>query len=100
MNPIYEVTLEIAPALKAAYAQWLPGHIQEVLATGCFTHARRFEVERTEGEPLRWCTHYLAADRASIDRYLKEHAPRLRQHGLDLFGADFKPSRRILLPLS
>jgi hypothetical protein len=98
MPVIYEVTLEIAPKLEAAYAEWLPPHIKEVLATGCFSQARRYRIEGAAGEPIRWTTHYLALSRQDLERYLKEHAPRLRQHGLDRFGADFIPSRRILHP--
>ncbi len=98
MSILYEVNLEIEPAQEQAYRDWMPGHIQDVLATGCFTEARRYVAETAPGEPLQWSTHYIAPDRASLERYFKDHAPGLRKHGLDRFGAGFKPSRRILTP--
>jgi hypothetical protein len=38
-------------------------------------------------------------DRAALDDYLREHAPRMRAEGIARFGDRFRAERRVLVPL-
>jgi hypothetical protein len=70
----YEVTLECSASTAPALERWMRNtHIPEMLATGCFA---TIHFDRAEG---RFRTVYTAATQAALDRYLAEHAERLRQ---------------------
>ncbi len=85
---IYNVTLHIEDAAREAWVVWMQDtHIPEVLATGKFTEARFCRV-LTEGSQggTTYAVQYLAPDRAMLERYYQEDAPRLRQALIDRFG--------------
>jgi hypothetical protein len=42
---------------------------------------------------------YRLRDRAALDDYLRDHAPRMRAEGLARFGDAFRAQRRVMLPL-
>ena len=83
----YEVTVVVEPDLVEAFERYMPGHIADVLATGFFTGATL-----EQSEPGRYRTRYEAPGQSSLDRYLAEHATRLRSDfvlhfpdGVDVF---------------
>ncbi len=100
MNVIYEVNLELAPHRAAAFAEWLPGHVAELLALPGFLDAEISTEQRAPGQPPAWSVRYRLRDPASLEAYFTEHAERMRAEGLRRFGADLKASRRILYPLA
>jgi hypothetical protein len=70
----YEVTLQVEPRLAAAVEEFMrQRHIPEIFVTGCFRRIR-FSVASSN----RFRTTYQADGQADLDRYLGEHAPRLR----------------------
>ena len=70
----YEVTLQVEPRLAAAVEEYMrQSHIPEIFATGCFRRIR-FSL----ASPNRFRTSYQADGQVDLDRYLREHAPRLR----------------------
>lgn len=72
-------------SLAAEYIAWLKdGHIEEVIAHGAYSGV----IVRVEepAAPARVETRYLFASRAAFDRYIHDHAPRLRSEGLKRFG--------------
>ncbi len=76
-------------AAAAAYAAWLlDGHVQAVLAAGASDAAviRLDAPPDATGWPVE--ARYAFADRAGYDRYVREHAPRLRAEGLARFGPE------------
>jgi hypothetical protein len=74
---VYEITAAVPPEAARQYESYMRSHhIPDILTTGCFTGA---SLERSE--PGRYRARYMAADRESLDRYLAEHAPRLRADG-------------------
>jgi hypothetical protein len=78
---LYEVTLQVEPGLAPRIEAYMRGgHIPEILATGCF---RRIRFDRASAARFR--TSYEADSQTDLDRYLKDHAPRLRAE----FQADF-----------
>jgi Domain of unknown function (DUF4286) len=71
---LYEVTLETNPELAGEVERHMrQDHIPEIFATACF---QRIHFESGSGATFR--TSYQAETQADLDRYLREHAPRLR----------------------
>lgn len=72
----YEVTIRLDdPALAAALETYMVGkHVPEVFATGCFLDAH---FERSAPDTYR--SRYTVASQEVLDRYVAEHAPRLRE---------------------
>jgi hypothetical protein len=71
----YEVILECSESSAPALEQWMRNtHIPQMLETGCFA---AIHFDRSDG---RFRTVYQAASRQQLDRYLTEHAGRMREH--------------------
>lgn len=95
---IYEVNLSIDAAIASEYRTWLDGHVHEILALPGFVEARILEVLEPgpgAGE-VALCVQYTLRDRAALDTYLHDHAPRLRSEGIARFGDRFRAQRRVL----
>jgi hypothetical protein len=70
----YEVTLQVVPELAQQVEEHMRReHIPEIFATGCF-HQIRF----CRASPARFRTSYEASSQEHLDRYLRDHAPRMR----------------------
>jgi hypothetical protein len=88
----YEVTVRTeTPDVGREFAAWMRHeHIPDVLATGLFSGAEFAELDATT-----FRTRYLAGSRADLDRYLAEHAPRLRDAFAGRFSRTASTSREI-----
>jgi Domain of unknown function (DUF4286) len=84
----YEVTAIVRPDLVDAYEKYIPGHMADVLATGCFDDAAIFR-----SAPGHYCICYTTASQTVLDQYLSEHAPRLRADLLAHFPTGIELSR-------
>lgn len=93
---IYEVNLVPEPAIEGEFDDWLHEHVRDMLALPGFIDATISRVEQADGPAAR-TVHYELQDRAALEQYLAEHAPRMRQHGIDRFGERFTATRRILV---
>lgn len=93
---VYEVNLEFDVAIAEEYRAWLDIHIREILALPGFVSAQLHEVldPRPTAGRLGLSVRYLVRDDASLDSYLREHAPRLRADGLQRFGEEGVRIRR------
>lgn len=92
-HPIrYTVIAEFEdPAVAAEWIAWLrDGHLADVLAAGAID-AEVVAIDGESATPVVCEVRYRFADRASLDRYFKIDAPRLRAEGL----AKFPPERGI-----
>lgn len=84
----YEVTLDVVPEHAARLDDYmLDKHIAEVVATGCFYAATYYRYG------ARRRTIYEAADRESLDRYLHDHAAKLRDDFAEHFPTGVTPTR-------
>lgn len=83
---IYSVTAVLPSAENARlYARWLvDGHVQAVMRGG----ASSAKVTAWDAEGSVWKVEavYEFADRATLDRYVREFAPGLRAEGLARWG--------------
>jgi hypothetical protein len=95
---VYEVNIDLDAAIRGDYLAWLDAHVAEICALPGFIGAQVFEVADPPAAPGRavLCVQYRLRGQADLDRYLAEHAPRLRAEGLARFGGRFSASRRVL----
>jgi len=71
----YEVTVDVAAELADQFiAYMLIRHVPDLMATGCFVGA-----EFAQAGEVRFRQRFLAISREDLDRYLAEHAVRLRE---------------------
>lgn len=88
----YEVTAVPEAQVREAYERYMrTKHVADVLASGCFTGAR---IAVTQEGLYR--TTYIAATRTDLDRYLDQHAARLRADFAAHFPSGVTLSREIL----
>lgn len=88
----YEVTIQLDDlSLANALESYMRGgHVAEVLATGCFLDGR-FE----QSAPGVYRTRYSVASQEDLDRYVEEHAPRLRADFQEHFPAGLRLTRAV-----
>jgi hypothetical protein len=85
----YEITASVRPELCAEYEHYMiEQHIPDLLETGFFIGA-----SLSRSEPGRYRIRYEASSREALDRYLSEHAPRLRQDFAETFPDGIDISR-------
>jgi hypothetical protein len=95
---VYEVTLDIGADAAPEFDAWLAEHVREMLALPGFRDARILTPENPDaaGASVRRVVQYTMTGRAELDRYIAEHAPRMRADGATRFGEKLKTSRRVL----
>ena len=77
----YEVTLQAQPQVAADVEQFMiETHIPHIFGTGCFR-----EIRFSCASAGRFRTAYQANTQADVDRYVQDHAPRLRAEFLERF---------------
>lgn len=92
---LYEVNLKIQKDIIADYDKWLHAHIAEILQIDGFEKASWWKEVESKDEKVTYTIHYFLKDKTAMNSYLKNHAPRLRQEGIDKFGGKFEATRRI-----
>ncbi|KAL6069477.1 hypothetical protein QOT17_007502 [Balamuthia mandrillaris] len=95
---VYEVNLSVNKDIVPNFLEWLSGHMEQVIACKGFEGAELFQEETTEAaERSSFVVQYRVSSREALQEYFDQHAPALRQQGLDMFGDKFSATRRILL---
>lgn len=92
---VYEVTLDISADKVDEFDVWLKTHVRDMLALPGFRDARVLKPEGAEPGAVRRVVQYTLGSRADLDRYVAEHAPRMRAEGAKRFGDKLKASRRV-----
>lgn len=97
---IYEVNVEVREDRATEYRAWLEEHIPAVVRAGGFTKATLFEPREPASPGYRaLTTHYEIETDEALDRYIREHAPALRNDATKRFGDSFRATRRVLRSL-
>lgn len=99
MKPlIYNVTIKVSHAIQADWLRWMQEvHLDEVVATGCFTSARLLHlIEADDEEGVTYAAQYEAANMADYDRYIQVHADALSKKGYDQWGDGFIAFRTLM----
>ena len=95
---VYEVNLDLDASIADDYRAWLEAHIREILDLPGFIGARLAQVDDPAAPSGRvaLCVRYTLRDAATLDEYLRDHAPRLRAEGQARFGGRFTAQRRVM----
>ena len=95
---VYEVNLDVRDEIGAAFRVWLDEHAVDMLALPGFVSAEIFERrDPPPAEGIQALTvQYRLVEEAALNRYLAEHALRMREAGLRRFGDAFSATRRVL----
>ena len=91
---IYEVNLELDPEIVTDFDEWLDGHILQMLQFEGFNSAKKFN--SIEGKQYFLTVQYKIESQEDLDRYLRNHAYKMRQEGIQKFQDKFKTHRRIM----
>jgi hypothetical protein len=92
---LYEVTLTAdSNVARLVEDHMMREHIPQIFATGCFQRIR-FD----HSSPTKFRTSYEARDEADLQRYFRDHAPRLRAEFQSLFPAGVALTRETWAPL-
>ena len=82
----YEVALEPDAEILPDFEAWLEYHVDEMLALPGVTGASIHQAEDPDSGAVLRVVRYQLADRAALERYLDEFAPRMRAEGRARFG--------------
>ena len=85
---IYNVTLHVEPSVEQGWLDWMKNHhLQAMMDTGQFTHARLFKVISDQDQGgVSYATQYHCASKKEYDTYIEQYAKGLRQDAIDRFG--------------
>jgi hypothetical protein len=87
---VYEITAVVEKAVAADYERYLTKqHISDLMATGCFVSAMLSRTDNT------FQIRYTAPDQKDLDRYLSEHAGKLRADALEHFPDGVQLTRQV-----
>lgn len=102
MAVIYEVNLWVKREIETEYRAWFDAHVREMVALPGFLGAEVEDVSdpAPAADEFALCSRYRLDSMASLQAYLREHAPRLRADGLARFGDRFRAERRVLSTLT
>jgi hypothetical protein len=94
---LYEVSLEAEAGIETAFDTWLRDHIADVMQFEGFLSAEILDdaTPPPEGR-VRRIVQYRLRNQAALDAYLRDHAPRMQQQGVERFGNRFTATRRTL----
>lgn len=85
----YEITAVVRADLIDEYERFMrERHIPDLMRTGAFVDA-----SFSRSAPGRYRMRYESQGREELDRYLSEHAPRLRAHFIETFPEGVELSR-------
>ena len=93
---VYEVNISIDKSRADEFRIWLKEHIAEVCRAGGFSKSAVYQMNDIRTDVESFCIQYFADSMETLDRYIEEHAPRLRKDGLERFGDHMEAERRIL----
>ncbi len=85
---IYNITINIHESVHDQWLKWMQEkHINDMLATGKFSSARlvRVLVDEEMGGKT-YSVQFTTQNKAMLQSYYNDDAPRLRQEGQSLFG--------------
>ena len=99
----YEVRLEVDEGIVGEVDVWLREHVVEMLRLPGFTAAEILDdapLPVPADDKVRRTVQYQVESRDALTRYLREHAPRMREAGVQRFGDRMQATRRVLQPIT
>jgi Domain of unknown function (DUF4286) len=95
---IYNVTTKLSWQINEAWLQWMKQeHINDVIATGCFTHAQLLHlIEADDEEGPTYATQYFALKKTDYEKYIEVYADELRKKTFTKWGDKFISFRTVM----
>ena len=99
----YEVRLEVDESIVGEVDVWLREHVVEMLRLPGFNSAEILDdapLPVPTDDKVRRTVQYQVESRDALTRYLREHAPKMREAGVKRFGDRMSATRRVLQPIT
>lgn len=94
---IYNVTINISDDVHHSWLKWMKEvHMPDVMRSGCFVDNQILKVLYVEDEGHTYSVQYRFLEMSDMERYQKEHAPRLQAETAKLFKDKYAAFRTIL----
>ncbi len=95
---VYNITIKIEPGIEKDWVQWQQEeHIPGVMSSGCFTHHLFYRLtEPVEPGEITYVIQYFAISNENYQRYIKDHAPALREKAMERWGDRFIAFRTVM----
>ncbi len=95
---IYNVTIKAETGIATQWMQWMQEeHLNDMMNTGLFSDYRLCRLlEQDETEGVSYVVQYHCDSVENYQTYVKEHAPKMRQKGINKFGGRFVAFRTVM----
>lgn len=95
---IYNVTLKVEPEAVKDWMKWMKEiHLPEMMETGLFLKNNFCRLlEQNESEGSTFVVQYYCEKKEDYNEYLKVHAEKMRQKGLEKFGNKMAAFRTLM----
>lgn len=99
---VYNVTIKVQPDSVSEWIRWMKEeHIPELMRTGLFVDYRLCRLlEQDESDGTTFTAQYYCDSLEHYHSYIKEHAPAMREKGLQRFGNRFIAFRTVMEVIS
>ncbi len=92
----YLVFVKVDPAVRGEWRRWMHTvHIPDVMRTGCFERCE-FDYDPEADEHL---ITYHCRRRSDLERYFRDHAPRLQAEHTERYAGRFTARRHVMAPV-
>ncbi|HEY8689924.1 MAG TPA: DUF4286 family protein [Chitinophagaceae bacterium] len=95
---IYNLTIKVNNAILDEWMKWqTEEHIPEIMSTQLFAEHKFFRLlEQDDSEGPTFVIQYLTPVKENYDKYINEHAPKLREKAFKKWGDEFIAFRSLL----
>ena len=94
---VYNVTVSIDENVAEDWINWMrEWHIPDVMETGHFKESRLCRVHGEEDGGVTYAITYVAFSEEDLNKYQKNHAPRLQAEHSEKFAGRFAAFRTLL----
>jgi hypothetical protein len=95
---LYNVTVKVEKDSAEAWVRWMKEeHMPELMQTGLFADSRLYQLlDIDEEDGLTYAAQYFCNSMEDYNRYIAEHAPAMREKGLQRFKEKFIAFRTLM----
>lgn len=95
---LYNVTVKVEKDSAEAWVRWMKDeHMPELMQTGLFADSRLYQLlDIDEEDGLTYAAQYFCNSMEDYNRYIADHAPAMREKGLERFKEKFIAFRTLM----
>ncbi len=91
---IYQVQVVVQPQIEGEWLDWMKKvHVPDLMATGLIVSS---QITKSLEEAHTYYFSYWFHSQEHYQSYVRDHAPRLKAHPIEVFGEKFVASRKLL----